>query len=131
MSLNRSLGGGKSAQKLKALALCLEIGVVVALLVSCTIAPKPVEAPVASFSGNEQNGGFLGFLPDGSGNITGHAYLRYQALLDGGYAKGLILPIPSPSDGLRKLSDGSWAIDREHLVLFGQMAAAFRSGVKP
>ena len=100
-------------------------------LAACTIATKPVTAPVASYSGNDANGGFLGFLPDGSGHITAHAYARYEALLSEGYVKGLIIPVPGYGDGLVRLPDGSWSIDREHLTLFGQMAHAFDSGVKP
>lgn len=114
-----------------ALFFALVVAWVVFAVTSCTIAPKPVSAPVASYSGNDANGGFLGFLPDGSGHIDQGAETRYQAFLSGGYAKGLILPIPSPQDGLKQLPDGSWGIDREHLTLFAQMATAFRSGVKP
>lgn len=111
-----------------------------ALMFGCsalTIAPKPVEAPVAQFSGNDANGGFIGFLPAHAvgqarpGHLTPDAEARYQSLLSAGYAKGLILPQPKASDGLTKLPDHTWEIDAEHLVLFGQMAAAFRSGVKP
>lgn len=103
----------------------------VLVMSSCTIAPKPVTAPVASYSGNDANGGFIGYLPDGSGHITAHAYARYSALLASGYAKGLIIPVPSAHDGVACLPDGSWSIDREHLTLFAQMAHAFDSGVKP
>lgn len=118
---------------------------------ACTIAPDPVAAHVASFSGNDQDGGFIGYLlptDPSPGAITGHAEARYEALLAAGYAKGLILPIPGALDGLSPLPDGphivyddhkpkavqlagAWQIDDEHLVLFGQMASAFRSGVKP
>lgn len=108
------------------LAVCLGVA-----LAACTIAPHPVSALVASYSGNDANGGFIGFLPDGSGHITPRAYARYEALLSAGYAKGLIIPVPAAGDGLARLPDGSWSIDREHLTLFGQMAHAFDSGVKP
>ena len=103
----------------------------------CTIAPSPVKAPVAGFSANDQNGGFIGFLPAHAagqarpGHITAGAHARYEALLSAGYAKGLMLPVPGPQDGLTELPDGTWEIDAEHLVLFGQMATAFRSGAKP
>lgn len=107
------------------------VALVVFISTSCTIAPTPVAAPVASFSGNDANGGFLGFLPDGSGHIDSGAEARYEAFLSKGYAKGLILPLPGPQDGLFHEPDGSWSIDREHLTLFGQMASRFRSGWKP
>lgn len=101
-----------------------------------TIAPTPVTTSQAGFTGNEPNGGFLGYLPaDGMGqghpgHLTAGAVARYNALILAGYGKGLVLPAIKPGDGLIRLSDGTYEIDDEHLVLFGQMDSAFRSGVK-
>lgn len=124
------------------------------LLAGCsalTIAPKPIEVKVASYSGNEPNGGFIGFLAPGSpapGAITAAAEARYEALIRGGYAKTFTVMNPGPRDGLAPLPDGpavvfdhnlphpatfkgAWSIDDEHLTLFGQMARAFAGGFRP
>jgi hypothetical protein len=110
---------------------------VTALLCGCTIAPAPVETKTASYSGNDQNGGFLGFLAPAApglaapGHLTAGAEARYVALVKAGYATRHMIPAPGPTDGLVLLPDGTYSIDAEHLTLFGQMASDFRSGKKP
>ena len=49
------------------------LGIILVGVMGCTIAPKPVTATAAAFDGNEQNGGFLGFLPSGG---FGYPYHR-------------------------------------------------------
>ena len=103
------------------------------LLTGCsalTIAPKEVSATQIGFSGNVQNGGLLDDgkpLPNGSRHIDAEAYQRYVKLLEDGWAKGLVPVVPSPLQGISQLSDGTYAIDSERLVLFIQMNKAFHS----
>jgi len=100
-------------------------------LSACTIAPPPVEPTTIAYDGNSQSGGFLGYLADGSGHISPTAFARYAALLKAGYARGLVIPIPGPAEGLQRLQDSTWSIDRAHLSLFIQMNSRFKSGYKP
>lgn len=103
---------------------------VVLLLTGCTIAPKPVAAEAVSFSGNAQNGGLVGRLADGGYEITVAAAGRYDSLIDEGYGK-TFTPALKKGDGLASLPNGDIEIDDEHLVDFGAMATAKRSGQKP
>ena len=106
-----------------AIALC-------AIAPGCTIAPKPVQAGQVSFSGNSQNSGLLGRLPDGGYHITAAAKARYDDLISTGYGKGFT-PALKPGDGLSGLPDGTWEIDDEHLIDWGVMASLKRTALKP
>ena len=100
------------------------------LILSCaacgTVTPKAVESSVASFDGNEQNSGFLGFFPEGA-RITAHARDRFNLLVSI-YGRDANL---SKDQGLSRNSDGTYTITREVLVKFLQMNDWHRAGLKP
>lgn len=96
----------------------------------CTVAPAPVTSSQVEFTGNQQNAGLLGRLPDGSWHLSTAAKARYDLLIAAGYGKAFTPPL-KVGDGCSQLPDGSWSIDQEHLVDFGVMATAKRSGIKP
>lgn len=87
------------------------------LLVGCTITPRIVRSPVASFDQGAQNSGFLGFARDGSGILTAHARDRYNALIQK-HGSRFLVPI-KPDEGLTVgPQPGTWLIDQQHLVKF-------------
>lgn len=99
-------------------------------LIGCvsTVVPKPTTDKVASWDGTNQNSGFIGFQPDGSGRITPHARDRYNGLV-AIYGKHFIPPLV-PDAGLKP--DGeNWIIDPEHLVKFATMNRWRKSGIAP
>lgn len=101
------------------LILCFVLAIVGCLLLwgmtGCTVTPDILPpAAVASYDGNVQNSGFLGWASDGSGVITAHARDRYNALL-AQYKVGV------KDEGLTPMPDGSWLIDKQHLVLFSEL----------
>lgn len=79
-----------------------------------TVAPKPVVNKTIAWSGNVQNAGVLGFLPDGGLHIDSTARDRYNGLvaLQPDFKKsGLVLPLPAPIPvdfGITKLPDGTF-----------------------
>lgn len=91
--------------------------------------PEPIVAAQPSFDGNEANSGFLGFLSDGSGRITAHARNRYNELVEV-YGRDYLPPL-TPDAGITPLPDGTFAIDAQRLVAFGEMATKHRSAISP
>lgn len=122
-------------QWLLAIFIALLVGCMVIALTSCagTSHPHAVQSSVASFDGNEQNSGFLGFDKDGFGRLTHHARDRYNALI-AVYGSKFSPPLtfdagispyffdPPASDGYR--------IDRGHLAQFMTMQRWKKQGVK-
>lgn len=95
-----------------------------------TIIPKPVVEQQASWDGNEQNSGFLGFTADGHGILTGHARDRYNALIDL-YGKDFHPPLEHDAGiGTAPPASGipAFSIDGQHLEYFLQMQRRYRSG---
>ncbi len=97
-----------------------------ALLAVClgcasTVAPQAPKDSVASFDGNAQNSGFIGFDSAGNGILTVHGYQRYFDLV-GSY--GFLF---SPkldcyrNDDLQKTSTNTYLIDAQHLTYFATM----------
>lgn len=64
------------------LALVLLVAMVLASGCTNTITPNKVVTHQAAFSGNEANGGFLGFTVNGEGVLTERAVAKYNALID-------------------------------------------------
>ena len=107
------------------------LGLIIWALLGCTIAPRPVPAQAVAFSGNTQDAGVTGPAPNGAGYlITDAGRARYEELIAEGYGKAMTPPL-KPHDGLSELSTGGWVIDKEHLVDWGIMATAKRSGLLP
>ena len=94
-----------------------------------SVVPDPVASTVISFDGNSQNAGLLEWLPDGSKRITAGARDRYNALVE--IYSADFVPAIAKDSGIRPLGDGTFAIDKEHLVYFGRMATRYRSGIDP
>ena len=97
------------------------------LLTSCTIVPKQPVSTVSSFSGNEQNSGFLGYTEDHYGIITQAKLDEYNALVDVFGSK--FYPPVKENDGITR-RNGAILIDKEHLVKFSQMLDMARKEVR-
>ncbi len=93
-----------------------------------TVIPKPVQAAVASWDGNEQNSGFIAFAPQGGGYITAHDLDGYNALVED-YGKHFA-PALRVNDGIAPATNNFY-IDAEHLSNFATMKRWRREGVKP
>lgn len=91
-----------------------------------TVAPRPVADQTASWDGNEQNSGFIGYAPDGSGIITSHAQARYNALVV--LFGSRFVPPLRPGDGLKATGTNTWMIDAQHLEYFTRMNRWHKSG---
>jgi hypothetical protein len=91
------------------------------LLTACTVTPRIVRLPSASFDGGAQNSGFQGFDSDGSGILTAHARERYNGLIRA-YGSRFVVPLVV-DEGLsaRGTVPETWKIDPEHLVKFERM----------
>lgn len=96
---------------------------------STTVAPRSATDIVASFDGNQQNSGFIGYTADGCGIITPRAKDRYNALI--GVYGNKFLPVLVPDEGTKAYTNGTYLIDAEHLVKFGTMNQWRRDGVAP
>lgn len=100
----------------------LLVTVTMAVLLCCsctsTVTSHRVVDTVASFDGNVQTSGLLGFTADGSGILTPHARDRYNALVQV-YGKRFA-PALQLDAGVTR-SGSIYLIDAEHLVKFGTM----------
>lgn len=85
----------------------------------CTVRPKVVRNSQASFDGNEQNSGLIGYDSQGNGIITHHARDRYNALIDE-YGP-LFKPPVNRDGGLVATSTNTYLLDGEHLFIFATM----------
>ena len=84
-----------------------------------TVTPREVRDTVASFDGNAQNSGFLGYTPEGIGVITPHARERYN---DATQLYGdRFTPKLVRDAGLTPFTNGTWLIDNEHDVKAREM----------
>jgi hypothetical protein len=93
-----------------------------ALLLGCTstVIPRQVSDSQASFDGNAQNSGFLGFDTDGNGILTAHARDRYNGLVS--IYGGRFSPPLTMDAGIRAAAGtNTFTIDAEHLVKFATM----------
>lgn len=102
----------------------------VILLCGCagTITPRIVQSSQASWDGNQQNSGLIGFDAVGNGILTLRAELRYQALVSD-YGYRFKPPIQS-ADGLILTTTNTWLIDAEHLEKFATMNRWRKQAVK-
>jgi len=108
--------------RLAVILLCLGLS-------GCTVAPDILPpAAQASYDGNAQNSGLVGFTPDGGALITTHARDRYNALV-AKYGKNYTPPL-QPDVGLEP-RNGLYHIDAQHLVYFAEMNLKNRSNTDP
>lgn len=92
------------------------------------IVPHQVQSNVASFDGNEQNSGFLGWV-DGMGKITRRARDRYNGLI---VVYGRDFNPPLGADyGVSDNHDGTYLITKEALNKFLEMSAWKRASLVP
>lgn len=97
-------------------------------LVGCapTITPHQVQSSQASWDGNEQNSGFIGFDAAGNGIITWRAHSRYIGLIaDYGYR---FTPKLEADEGTTLTTTNTWLIDGQHLAYFDKMSRWKKQG---
>lgn len=92
-----------------------------ALVIGCarTVTPVIPHDTQASWDGNQQNSGFIGWAQDGSGIITPHARDRYNALVSV-YGTNFA-PVLKLDAGLIATTTNTFLIDAQHLVYFDTM----------
>lgn len=123
---NRREERGERREGRKALALALVVIVVVVLnawlQLGCasTVTPRVVRDSVASWDGTNQNSGFIGYLPDGSGLLTSQAFHRYQGLVHD-FGGRFLPPIVYSTDGVTPTGTNTFIIDPQHLEYFATM----------
>jgi hypothetical protein len=96
-------------------------------LSSCTVTPKTVRDKTASFDGNQQNSGFLGYDGEGYGIITSNALARYNGLI-AKYGERYAPPL-KPNAGVTPHTNGTFRIDNAHDVRAREMNRWRRSGL--
>lgn len=84
-----------------------------------TYIPQQATPDQISFSGNNQNAGFLGFAEDGSGVIDTMARLKYNSLISI-YATNF-LPHIYPDYGVKAYTNETYLITKEGLSKFATM----------
>lgn len=97
--------------------------------VSCTVTPRTVTDPGASFDGNARTSGLIGYAADGSGILTPRARDRYNALI-AEYGNRFAPPL-TPDAGVSQTATNTYLLDAEHLVDFAVMNGWRKSGQKP
>ncbi len=96
-----------------------------------TVTPRTVTSSQASFDGNSQNSGLIGFDDQGNGILTIHAYQRYYELASSyGYKFSPKLDVYRDDD-LQKTATNTYLIDAAHLEKFATMNRWKKQGVKP
>jgi hypothetical protein len=108
-----------------AAVLAFLIGSVLFVACGCTstvTAPK-IQDTQASWDGNQQNSGFLGFDAQDYGIITAHARDRYNALIAmyGSEFKPRLDSDAGVHQILTPTTDSPWRIDKQHLTHFMTM----------
>lgn len=99
---------------------------VTAVLSGCgTVAPTSIRDREASWDGDQQTSGLLGFNEDGSGRITARARVRYNALV---VMYGARFTPPLIEDEGVTPQGEDWRIDAEHLVKFATMSRWRKEG---
>lgn len=108
------------------------IAMAVALAVCCpactTVIPQTVTSSQASFDGQEQNSGFVGYAPDGRMIVTEYWRDRYNALIEH-YAGRMTVP-PKPDFGLTPMPNGQWLVTNQAQVNFLTMNQWRKQGAK-
>lgn len=89
------------------------------------VVPDVVVSSAASYDGNAQNSGILGSSQDGF-QVTNHFIVRYNTMI-AVYGKRFN-PQLFPNEGVKSLNDGTYIIDREHMVKFILMNSWRKSG---
>lgn len=94
---------------------------------AATVIPTIPTATQASFDGNAQTSGLIGFDAEGNGIITGHARDRYNALV-GDYGAAF-KPAVKADEGIAPIpATDTFTIDGQHLVYFATMTRWHREG---
>lgn len=93
-----------------------------------TITPNVPAARQASWDGNAQNSGFMGFDASGNGILTPHARDRYNALVDAFGSR--MQPAVRRDEGIVATSTNTFLIDAQHLEYFATWQRWLREGVK-
>lgn len=98
-------------------------------ITSCvkTVKKEPIVASVPSWSGANQNSGFLYFTNLNSGVIDSNAVIRYNLLIDK-YGNKFLPPVKK-NDGLVS-EPPIFIIDAEHLEKFIRMNRWYKTGEK-
>lgn len=85
-------------------------------LAGCTVRPKVVRSSQASFDGNQQNSGLIGYDAVNNRIITSHARDRYNSLVD--YYGKLFQPPINRDDGIIATSTNTYLLDSQHAFYF-------------
>src|SRR3989442_5184517 len=111
-----SRGRTEAKRQLRIIFAC---GYCAAGLAACTVIPRNVQSPLASFDGSQENSGFIGFASNGQGIISEHGRQHYDALIE---QYGARYEVPLRADeGLRLTASNTWIIDQEHLIKYQHM----------
>lgn len=93
------------------------------LLVGCTVIPKALNTQEASWDGNQQNSGELGWFTNSAGVVqqvvSPHWRERYNGLI--AEFGDRFSPRTSADAGLTAFTNGTWLVDDEHLGKFTRM----------
>lgn len=123
---------GTMAKVVGLVALVFIVALVVMLCVSeagcSTVTPDKVESHEASYDGNAQNSGVISSNANGY-VVTAHFRDRYNELV-GTYGRDF-KPALVKDAGMLNFSDGTFLIDKQHMVQFLEMNAWLRAGLKP
>lgn len=111
------------------LKLSLVLAISAMLIAGCanTIIPKQVVTNQTSFSGNSQNGGFIGWMPDGGGVIDEGARAKYNALIHL-YSTNFLPPLTNDF-GLTTFTNGTYLITKQGLSDFWQMNEHYKNSL--
>lgn len=94
-----------------------------------TVTPVTVTSNTASFDGNTQNSGFIGWATNGAAIITLHGEARYEALI-ALYGKGFRPPLVR-GEGVIATTTNTFIMDQEHTVKFATMNRWLKEGKPP
>jgi len=86
---------------------------------ACRVTPEANERDTISFVNNVEDAGIIGFLPDGSLEITIHARDRYNAFVS--QYGGRFTPPILKDYGVKPLENGNYSITLEACELWKQM----------
>lgn len=92
----------------------LVCGAALLLISGCTVRPKVVRNAQASFDGNSQNSGLIGYDAEGNRIITPHGRDRYNALMER-YGKAWNV---RTGDGLTPTATNTFLLDAQHAFYF-------------
>ncbi len=86
-------------------------GIALLLNTGCGTTPVPHERETTEYSGNDETAGILGFLGDGSLEISDSALASYNSYI-GRQGRNLLPPIES-NYGITPLESGSYSMSKE------------------